>query len=102
MRWPDAFCALHPTAAAWVEISGLSRATGDWEGVARALTHAVELAPREDRLHYQLGLALLRLERPGPARDAFARAVELNPERGIHRTLLERATQEAEARNAPP
>jgi tetratricopeptide (TPR) repeat protein len=93
---------LRPSASAWVAISGLLRAANDWPGVARALGEAVALAPQEARLHYELGLALLRLGRAAEARDALARAVELEPDRGIHRTVLERATREAEAGPAPP
>jgi tetratricopeptide (TPR) repeat protein len=88
---------LLPTAAAWAEVAGLLRYGDDWPGVARALERAVELAPDQDRLHYELGLVLLRLGRPADARDAFERAVELNPERGIYRTLLERASRQLEA-----
>jgi tetratricopeptide (TPR) repeat protein len=86
---------LRPSAAAWAAIAGLLRSTEDWPGVIRALERAIELAPDEDRLHYELGRVLLRQGRPAEARDAFARAVELNPDRGIHRTLLERATLQA-------
>jgi tetratricopeptide (TPR) repeat protein len=86
---------LWPTAAAWAAIATLLRSSDDWPGAARAFEQAAALAPDEDRLYYELGLARLRLGQPAAARDAFARAVELNPERGIHQTLLERATREA-------
>ena len=94
--------ALRPSAAAWVQVAGLRRAAGDLEGVVQAFESAVTLAPHQDHLYYELGLVLLRLERPAEARAAFARAQALDPERGIYGTLLERATRKAGDHGAAP
>lgn len=91
---------LRDSAAAWARVAGVRSAAEDWEGVALAYARAVELAPDQGSLHYELGRTLLRLDRPLEAHDAFARAAELDPGRGIYETMRERAARAAETPDA--
>ena len=70
-----------------------------WAPAAEAFEAGVALDPERGQAHYALGLALLELHQPERARNAFARAVDLNPERKIHRTMLEHS--EAAIRSGP-
>jgi len=83
--------ALYPSAPAWFAIGALHLKRQRWAPAAEAFEGGVALDPERGGAHYALGLALLELHQPERARDAFARATALNPERKIHRTMLERA-----------
>jgi tetratricopeptide (TPR) repeat protein len=84
---------LRPSAAAWTAIGDLHTGREEWELSASAYESALALDPELETVQYGLGLARLRLGQPRRARDAFARAVALNPERKINRVMLERAEQ---------
>jgi Flp pilus assembly protein TadD len=60
----------------------------------------VALQPDHENAHFELGRALLRVGRPAEAERAFARALELNPDRPINRTMRDRAHAAAEAQAA--
>ncbi len=83
--------ALYPSAPAWFAIGALHLKRQEWAPAAEAFEDGVALDHLRGQDHYTLGLALLELHQPERARDAFARAVDLNPTRKIHRTMLERA-----------
>jgi len=92
--------ALHPQAGSFQSLGALLARRGDTEGALEAYRQAIALAPDEDVLHYEMGVVLLDAGRPAEARDAFARAVALNPGRGINRKLLERAERELARRGS--
>ncbi len=91
---------LQEQASTWQRIAVLQAGRGDWEKAADALERAVALQPDHENSHFELGRALLRLGRAAEAERAFARAVELNPERPINRTMRDRA-RAAAARPGP-
>lgn len=93
--------ALQPQASTWQRVAVLQAGRGDWERAAEALAQAVALQPDHENAHFELGRALLRLGRPAEAERAFARALELNPERPINRTMRDRARAAAAARPGP-
>ncbi len=82
---------LYPNAAAWLAVGKLFAQQERWRQAADAYERAVALRPEGALGHYELGVARLALHRPAAARDAFARAAELDPGRKIHRVMLERA-----------
>jgi len=82
---------LWPTPEAWTELARWHEQGLAWKEAAEARRKAVELAPQDASLHYQLGLAWMRLGETRKARDAFARAVELAPDESLPRRNLERA-----------
>ena len=55
--------------------------------------------PRQEQAYIRLGLALLQLDQPERARDSFARAAELKPERKINQEMRERAEAAIRARD---
>ncbi|HKJ24760.1 MAG TPA: tetratricopeptide repeat protein, partial [Myxococcota bacterium] len=89
---------LRPSAAAWQAMAGHLARSGDLPGAAAAYEQALAAAPDEDVLHYEAGLVYLKLGELERARDAFERAANLNPKRGINRRMLEQVeAQLAEA-----
>ena len=89
-RWPEALAAAErelgapesggeAAAAAFAEIARFAQATGELDLAARALERAIELRSRHADLHYRLACVMLRLKRPGDARAALNRALEINP-----------------------
>src|SRR5262249_22505888 len=58
-------------------------ASGDYAGAAELARQAIETAPDFADAWLLLGLALFRGDHPAPARDAFARAAELDPSSAI-------------------
>jgi Tfp pilus assembly protein PilF len=86
---------IRPQAGTWQRIAALHARADRDTAAAAAYAQAIALAPDTARLHYEHGQVLLRAGRADEARDAFQRAVDLDPERGIHRTMLERATAAA-------
>ena len=82
---------LQPRGETWFLVASIQARGGLWEPALASLDAALRLAPDLELVHYERGAVLLELDRPAEARDAFARAAELNPERGINRTLEARA-----------
>jgi len=66
-------------AAALAEIARFAQAAGELDLAARALERGIEVRPRHADLHYRLACVMLRLKRPGEARAALNRALEINP-----------------------
>ena len=66
-------------AAAFAEVARLAQSAGDLERAVEALGRAIEVRPLHADLHYRLACVLLRLKRPGEARQALDRALEINP-----------------------
>ncbi len=64
----------------------LARA-GDDEGAAAAYQRAIDLEPDSAIAHYDLGLALLRMEQYAKAIEHFTRALELDPKHE-HKAVL--------------
>jgi tetratricopeptide (TPR) repeat protein len=78
---------------------------GDYNGSATAFTKAVEGAPRDANLHYDLGNALLKAGHLGPAIASYQRAFDIRP-RGadIRYNLnfaLKRAGEELQPQGVP-
>jgi tetratricopeptide (TPR) repeat protein len=82
---------LFETTAAWFAVGGLHAKQEQWAPAAAAYEKAAAIDPRQDQVYFQLGLARLQLDQPERARDPFARAAELKPERKINQEMLERA-----------
>lgn len=83
--------ALHPTVGAWHALGSFHARQGRWNEAAAAYEAALGINPDEKTVLHHLGVASLELGRPERARQAFARAAELDPGRKIHRIMLERA-----------
>ncbi len=82
---------LHPRAPVWLMLGVLHARDERWADAADAFEASVAIVADNEQAYFQLGLARLELGQPEAARLAFERAVALNPDRGINRTLLERA-----------
>ena len=93
--------ALQEQASTWQAVAGLWARNGDWQRAARALERSLVLQPEHETANFELGRALLRLDRPADAERAFARAEQLNPERPINRTMRERAASLAGSTATP-
>ena len=93
-RQLDTVLARHPTAEAWFLLGRVHKLEQRWSLAAEAFAQATSLKPDLAQAHHQLGVAWLRLERPAEARDAFDRAARLDPGRGIHAEMRERAERE--------
>jgi tetratricopeptide (TPR) repeat protein len=91
--------ALYETAAAWFAVGTLHANQLRWAPAATAYEKAAAVDPRQEQAHFQLGLARLQLDQPERARDAFARAAELKPERKINQEMMERAEAAIRARD---
>jgi tetratricopeptide (TPR) repeat protein len=76
-RAPDATAPL--LAKARIRVAQLLLQRGDLEAACAALRLALASRPDDAELQCHLGVALLRLERPGEAIDWLARAVALKP-----------------------
>jgi len=71
---------------------------GRWEAAVRVNRAIVEAFPTDVEAHNRLGKALLELGRYGEAREAYAKALELDPNNAIARRNLSRlALLEADA-----
>jgi tetratricopeptide (TPR) repeat protein len=92
---------LWPTPDAYVELARWHEAQRAWREAAEARQKAVELAPEDAALHYQLGLAWMRLRETRKARDAFAQAVALAPDEPLPRRNLARAEALLAGQDAP-
>src|SRR5262249_60096640 len=66
-------------AAALAGMARLVEACGELEGAAAARARALEVRPTHADLHYRRACLLLLLKRPGEARSALDRALEINP-----------------------
>lgn len=64
---------------ALVRLAHAAGARDDWSEAAKLLTQATRLTPRHAGAHFELALALLRLEQKPQARAEFERAIELEP-----------------------
>lgn len=82
---------LQPTLQTCYTLGNLYASQGRWREALEVYEKGLALDPDAELLHYRAGLAWLETGRPERAREAFARAAELNPERRINRTMLERA-----------
>ena len=89
---------LYETAPAWFAVGTLRAKQEQWAPAAAAYEKAATIDSRQEQAHFQLGLARLQLDQPERARDAFARAAELKPERKINQEMLERAEATMRAR----
>lgn len=71
----------HPPAGepGWGSLVLLLRAGGDGPGALAAVVEALELHPASASLHNLHGVLLAEAGRPGAAREAFGRALELEP-----------------------
>lgn len=79
---------------------------GDYTGAATAFAKAVERAPRDADLHYDLGDALFKAGRLGPAIASYQRAFDIRPrDSDIRYNLnfaLKRAGEELRPEGVPP
>src|SRR5437762_8235060 len=66
-------------AGALAEVARAAQAAGDLDSAVRALDKALVLRPAHADLHYRRACVMLRLKRPGDARAALNRALEINP-----------------------
>jgi tetratricopeptide (TPR) repeat protein len=87
----EAALDLYPTKAAWLGLARLHSRTEQWEEAAAAYEETLKFDPEMEQAWYNLGLARMKLDQPELARDAFARAFELRPDRKINQVMLERA-----------
>ncbi len=67
-----------PLAAAERRLAQASRQAGEYETAIASLRHAIELAPRDADVHYQLGLLLTAI-RPQEALTELMQAASLDP-----------------------
>ncbi len=93
--------ALHPTAEAWHSVGAVHAAQRRWSEAALAFEQALALDPYAHTVLHHLGVARLELKQMEQARQAFARAAELEPDREIHRIMLERAERALHETAAP-
>ncbi len=91
---------LQPTAAAWLGLGMLEHGERNWDAAAEAYQECVTLDPRLETAWYNLGLSRMKLGQYEHARDAFARAVALNADRGVNQQMLDKAAAAIEARDA--
>src|SRR5262249_3853152 len=76
--------ALQEQPGTWQLVAAVHAQRGEWPRAASALERAVALDPGLENAQFELGRALLKLGRAGEAEQAFARAAEINPDRGIN------------------
>jgi tetratricopeptide (TPR) repeat protein len=87
---------LHPTKAAWLGLANLHQRTEQWQEAALAYEEALKFDPELEQAWYNLGLVRMKLDQPELAREAFAHALELKPDRKINQVMLERAEATAD------
>ena len=92
---------LHPRAQVWLMLGALHARNEQWVDAADAFESSIAIVPDNEQAHFQLGLARLELGQPEAAREAFERAAAQNPDRGINRTMLERANEAIRAAAEP-
>ncbi len=63
----------------WFLQAAIHGALEDFASAERCCRRALALAPRQAMLHYNLGIALLRLKRPAEAEATFKTALDLQP-----------------------
>ncbi len=75
---------------------------GDYNGAATDFTKALETAPRDANLHYDLGNALLKAGHLGPAIASYQRAFDIRPRGADIRYNLDFALKRAGEELQPP
>ncbi|KAL6759962.1 hypothetical protein V8C86DRAFT_2564443 [Haematococcus lacustris] len=72
--------------------SAAHAAQGDWEAAARDARQAVKLAPKWAKAHTRLGAAFSGLQLHSDAKEAYERALQLEPDNQATQKALERST----------
>jgi len=83
--------ALHPSPAMWSALGALLASQGRHREAIDAYDRAIAMAPDIAILHHRAGEVWMAIGDPERARQEFSRAVELDPDRPMHRLMLERA-----------
>ncbi|KAJ9516961.1 hypothetical protein QJQ45_027388 [Haematococcus lacustris] len=72
--------------------SAAHAAQGDWEAAAQDARQAVKLAPKWAKAHTRLGAAFSGLQLHSDAKEAYERALQLEPDNQATQKALERST----------
>ncbi|KAJ9516576.1 hypothetical protein QJQ45_015253 [Haematococcus lacustris] len=72
--------------------SAAHAAQGDWEAAVRDARQAVKLAPKWAKAHTRLGAAFSGLQLHSDAKEAYERALQLEPDNQATQKALERST----------
>jgi tetratricopeptide (TPR) repeat protein len=99
--------ALYPTVAGWSSMAEWCERERRWPEARSAWQEATALTPRDARLVYRLGLAHQKAGEVEQARDAFRRAIDLEPDARLPKRSLARIEEEIRDREsgaavAPP
>lgn len=94
---PSADVVLYATEA-HLECASAREAAGDWAGALQSLERAATLRPQWADVHQRLGRVCEHLDQPQRARDAYERALAVNPRYFAARLSLARLLMQLEDR----